>query len=78
MHRGHITPDVIRRMCYYVVAAEAIGVDAIFSVCSSLCPATDVASELVDIPVVKIDEAMNNPASLIEAIMLGATMVAFR
>ena len=58
MAGGRITPGVTRRMCYYFLAAEAMGVDAIFAVCSSLGPATDVARELVSIPVVKIDEAM--------------------
>jgi Asp/Glu/hydantoin racemase len=55
---GRITPEVTRRMCYYVLAAEAIGVDAIFSTCSSLGPTMNVARELVRVPVVKIDEGM--------------------
>jgi len=63
MDKGYITPDVTRRMCYYVLAAEAMGVDAVFSTCSSLGSTMDVAKELVDIPIVKIDEGMAEKAA---------------
>jgi len=63
MDRGLITPEVTRRMCYYVLAAEAMGVDAVFSTCSSLGPAVGVAKELVDIPIVRIDEGMAEKAA---------------
>lgn len=63
MMKGQITPDVTLRMCYYVLAANAMGVDAIFSTCSSLGAAASVAKELVDIPVIKIDEAMAEKAA---------------
>ncbi len=60
---GVITPDLIRRMCYYALAAEAMGADAIFNTCSSLGPAADVARKLVKIPLVKIDEGMAEVAA---------------
>jgi Asp/Glu/hydantoin racemase len=45
-------------MCFYLLAAEAAGVDAIFNTCSSLGPAFNIAKELVSIPCVKIDDGM--------------------
>jgi Asp/Glu/hydantoin racemase len=46
------------RMTHLAQAAEAAGADIIFSACSSLGPALDVAAQNVQTPVVKIDEAM--------------------
>jgi Asp/Glu/hydantoin racemase len=46
------------RMTHLAEAAEAAGADIIFSACSSLGPALDVAAEHVTIPVLKIDEPM--------------------
>jgi Asp/Glu/hydantoin racemase len=46
------------RMTHLAQAAEAAGADIIFSACSSLGPALDVAARNVSTPVVKIDEAM--------------------
>jgi Asp/Glu/hydantoin racemase len=50
-------------MCYYVLAAEAAGADAILSLCSSLGPTIDVARKLVRIPVIKIDDAHTEKAA---------------
>ncbi len=60
---GCITPDIVRRMCFYVLAAEAMGADAVFNVCSSLGPTMNVARQLVSIPVLKIDEGMAEEAA---------------
>jgi Asp/Glu/hydantoin racemase len=46
------------RMTHLAQAAEAAGADIIFSACSSLGPALDVAARSVSTPVVKVDEAM--------------------
>src|SRR6478735_4624514 len=46
------------RMSHLAQAAEAAGADIIFSACSSLGPAVDVAARSVDTPVLQIDEAM--------------------
>ena len=54
---GRVGPEVIRRVCSYVEAAESAGADAVLSLCSSLGPAIDVARALVEIPVIKIDDA---------------------
>ncbi len=53
-----------QRMTSLAVAAEAADADIIFSACSSLGPALTVAAGAVDIPVVKIDEAMAIKAAL--------------
>ena len=46
------------RMTHLAQAAEASDADIIFSACSSLGPALDVAARSVHTPVVKIDDAM--------------------
>ncbi len=61
--QGHISEDVTRRMCLYVLAADALGVDAIFNTCSSLGPTVDTARRLVTTPIVKIDDAMAEKAA---------------
>jgi Asp/Glu/hydantoin racemase len=53
-----ISPKSEERMTHLAQAAEAAGADIIFSACSSLGPALDVAARSVHTPVVKIDEAM--------------------
>jgi Asp/Glu/hydantoin racemase len=63
MENASITPEITRRMCFYLLAAEASDVDAIFNTCSSLGPAFDVAKELVSIPCVKIDDGMAEQAA---------------
>jgi Asp/Glu/hydantoin racemase len=59
---GQVTPALVRRMCGYVNAAREAGADAVLSLCSSLGPAIDVARQIVDIPVIKIDDAMTDKA----------------
>ena len=55
---GGITPNVIKRMTAYFQMAEAAGADLIFNQCSSVGEAADIAAETVNVPVVKVDEAM--------------------
>lgn len=63
MAAGSISPQVTQRMCLYVLAAEALGVDVIFNTCSSLGPTMDVARQLVSTPIVKIDDGMAEVAA---------------
>ena len=60
---GHITPEVTKRMCTYVQAAEEAGADAVLSLCSSLGPTIDIARPFASIPVIKIDDAMTEEAA---------------
>lgn len=59
---GKVSPEVTRRMCAYVAAAEVAGAHAVLSLCSSLGPTIDVARRLVKIPIIKIDDAMAQQA----------------
>lgn len=59
---GHVEPRHIQRMCHMAQAAEAAGADLIFSACSSLGPSMDVARKLVNVPIIKIDDAMTQRA----------------
>ena len=59
---GKVQNSHIRRMCHLAQAAEDAGVDLIFSACSSLGPSMDIARGLVNVPIVKIDDAMTQHA----------------
>lgn len=50
--------SITRRICDYAVYAECSGADVILVTCSSISEAVDVASKLVKVPVLKIDEPM--------------------
>ncbi len=62
MEHGGVTPAVVRRICAYAVEAEAMGADLIFNQCSSVGEAFDIASRLVHVPALKIDQAMAEKA----------------
>ena len=62
MKVGGVNPQIIRRLCQHVVAAEEAGADIITVTCSSISPAVDVARKLVNRPVLKIDEPMAEAA----------------
>lgn len=59
---GELAPQVYKRVANYVVSAQEAGADAVLITCSSISPCADVAQKLVDIPVMKIDEAMADKA----------------
>lgn len=72
---GHVTPQVIQRMCWYFGAAEQLGADVVLNACSTVGEASDIAAQTIGIPVVKVDEAMAREASRIgEHIALIATV----
>lgn len=62
MKNGAVDEKIIGRVCDYFLAAERNGADMIFSQCSSVGKAVDIAKNLVSIPVVKVDEAMAEKA----------------
>lgn len=62
MAEMRISNDVTKRLCLYVMAAEVAGADAVLSLCSSMGPAIDSARKLVNIPVIKIDDAHTEKA----------------
>jgi Asp/Glu/hydantoin racemase len=58
MREQGISSSSEARMTHLAQAAEAAGADIIFSACSSLGPAVDIAARSLHTPVVKIDDAM--------------------
>jgi Asp/Glu/hydantoin racemase len=58
-----ISPASTQRMVHLAEAAQAAGAELIFSACSSLGPALDVARQRVSTPIVKIDDAMTRLAA---------------
>jgi Asp/Glu/hydantoin racemase len=57
-----LTPTTYRRLAGYLESAEAAGADAILVTCSSIGPAVDAARPLVNVPVLRIDQAMADEA----------------
>ena len=55
---GHITPDIISRMCSYYKTAEMLGADLILNQCSSVGEAAAIAAKCVNVPVLRIDRPM--------------------
>lgn len=55
---GQLTVAVTRRLVGYGLQAAASGADAILNCCSSVGEAADLLAQLVEIPVVKIDDRM--------------------
>ena len=55
---GRMSASVIERFIQYACIAKNNGSDALLLACSSLGKAADIARELLDIPLYKIDEPM--------------------
>jgi Asp/Glu/hydantoin racemase len=55
---GRVTPAIARRLTRYYLAAQDTGADLIFNTCSSIGDVAVQARSLLDIPLVKIDDAM--------------------
>lgn len=58
IREGHISDASVDRMRHLAQAARAADVDVIFSACSSLGPAIEAIRAEVDVPIVRVDEAM--------------------
>ena len=55
---GELSKLTIRRLVSYLSLAQQAGADLIMVTCSSIGPAADIGRLLVDIPVLRVDEAM--------------------
>jgi Asp/Glu/hydantoin racemase len=55
---GGLQKDTIRRVVNHVDSAARAGADVVLVTCSSIGPAVNVARQLFDFPVLRIDEAM--------------------
>jgi Asp/Glu/hydantoin racemase len=62
MYAGALRKATMRRVVNHVASAEAAGADAVLVTCSSIGPAVRVAQQLLDIPVLRIDDAMAEAA----------------
>lgn len=62
MAAGRVTPAVTRRLAQYMTIGQEMGADMILNCCSSVGEAAEVASQLLDIPMLKIDIAMAEEA----------------
>lgn len=63
MENGGVTKAVLRRYTGYArQASEVIKADLIFNQCSSAGPAADYASQMIDTPILKVDQAMAEKA----------------
>ena len=59
---GRMSASIIERFIQYACIAKNNGSDALLLACSSLGNAADIARELLDIPLYKIDEPMADQA----------------
>jgi Asp/Glu/hydantoin racemase len=53
-----VTSAVIRRLLHYYETAEEMGADVILNTCSSVGEVVELGRQVVDIPIVRIDEPM--------------------
>ena len=60
---GKVTPPVIRRLVQYYQIAADIGADVILNTCSSVGEIVRIGSQLVETPIVRIDEPMAEKAA---------------
>lgn len=58
VNAGEVTSSVKRRLFQYFQNAVEMGADVILNTCSSVGEVADLARQFIDIPIVKIDEAM--------------------
>lgn len=62
LNHGGITPFINHHFTHHVLEAEQFGADVVLLTCSSIAPCVAVAQPMVNIPVLRIDEAMVNKA----------------
>jgi len=59
---GRLRKPTMRRLVQQIASAEEAGADVVLVTCSSIGPATTLAQQLFDIPVLRIDDAMAEKA----------------
>ena len=60
---GAVDSRLARRLTAYIPQAQELGAEAILTTCSSVGEVVDIARGLVDIPIIRIDEAMAREAA---------------
>jgi Asp/Glu/hydantoin racemase len=59
---GELSPLTVQRLVGYVQSAKQAGADVVLVTCSSIGPGVEAARAAVDLPVLRIDEAMADEA----------------
>ncbi len=59
---NQLTPSTSRRLALYLQSAEDAGADAMLVTCSSVGPAVEAARPFVNVPVLRVDQAMADNA----------------
>lgn len=62
LKQGDLTPSIRSRICAQMDLAQRGGASIVLDTCSSTSPAVDTARDLVDVPIVKIDDPMTERA----------------
>ena len=62
---GELTEERVSRLASLASAAEASGAEAVMLTCSTIGPAVDTAKDSVEVPFLKVDEAMADRAVLL-------------
>jgi Asp/Glu/hydantoin racemase len=62
IRNGQLSKKTILRLVSYLALAQEAGADLVMVTCSSIGPAADIGRTLVDIPVLRVDEAMSEKA----------------
>ena len=72
---GGVTKAITRRLIRYYQTAVEVGADLILNTCSSVGEVVDLGKEMIDVPIVKIDEPMaRHAAANYESIGVVATL----
>lgn len=64
---GGMVPGIVRRIAAQVALAQEAGAEVILFTCSSTSPAVNTVRQLVDVPIIKIDDSM-----MAKAVTLGS------
>jgi Asp/Glu/hydantoin racemase len=59
---GELSKATIRRLVSYLALAQEAGADLVMVTCSSVGPAAEIGRSMVDIPVLRVDDAMAEKA----------------
>lgn len=62
VREGKLTPDIKRRLTQYFTIAQDMGADIIINTCSSVREIVDIAQPMINVPIVRIDDAMGDEA----------------
>src|SRR5262245_15540601 len=62
MAAGNITPQISARVANYLKSAEMAGAEQILVTCSSIGPAVEAATQIIGVPVLRVDQPMADKA----------------